>query len=459
MTTRKRGESLHRVIVVLEGEKVAADKRGVAPLLWASKYASNNKVDEILALTLLSVEGSGPSSSKRYHGDHRCNHTCGDDPYIRFLRHQVSQKKEDYMRIFRPFYERFKSNGVKFLVKVAAGYQPKDIIIEEANNVGATWIILDSSFLKHLTFRLIGIECNVSLVTDGEGAVVDDHWITEDVSSDSLMLMEEVIHNPKSPKMMKGSSSTSQLKPVIHPSAIGEIEKETESEPLKENENPRQFELTKTGHNLPCSNISPQQLSWEMIMEITKRFSTKASNERDKNYSTYMGCLDQQSVLVKRFGPHSTTILEAEMRASSCMNHKNISVITGYHQSENGTILIFPLLQGVTLDRYIWGSERRELSFEARLKIAITIAQAVRYMHKDCPQWPVVHGELQPRNIFIRRDLQPMISGFGKAAWLHNEQLSFNSKNRYTSTLIRSNLLYVFFLSNQLKATFVDKGV
>ncbi|XP_039042963.1 putative U-box domain-containing protein 50 [Hibiscus syriacus] len=415
MTTRKRGESLHRVIVVLNGEKVAAaDKQGLVPLLRASKYASNNKVDEILALTLLPVEGSGPSSSKRYHGDHRCNYACGDDPYIRFLRHQV-----------------------KFPVKVAAGYQPKDIIIEEANNVGATWIILDSSFAKHLTFRLIGVECNVSLVTDGEGAVVDDHWTTEDESSHSLMLMEEVIHNPKSPKMMKGSSSTSQVKPV---------ENETESEPLKENETPKQVERTKTGHNLPCSNISPQQLSWEVISEITKRFSTRASNDRDKNYSTYMGCLDQRSVLVKRLGPHSTTILEAEMRAASCMNHKNISVITGYHQSENGTILIFPLLQGMTLDRYIWGSERRELKFEARLKIAITIAQGVRYMHEECPQWPVVHGELQPRSIFIRRDLQPMISGFGKAAWLHNEQLSFNSKNRYTSTLIRSFLLYVFFL-------------
>lgn len=32
------------------------------------------------------------------------------------------------------------------MVKVAAGYPPKDIITEEANNVGATWIILDRSF-------------------------------------------------------------------------------------------------------------------------------------------------------------------------------------------------------------------------------------------------------------------------------------------------------------------------
>ncbi|XP_022757945.1 receptor-like cytosolic serine/threonine-protein kinase RBK2 isoform X2 [Durio zibethinus] len=50
-------------------------------------------------------------------------------------------------------------------------------------------------------------------------------------------------------------------------------------------------------------------------------------------------------------------------------------------------------------------------------------------MHEECPQGPVVHGELQPCNIFLGRDLQPMISGFGKATWLHYEQVS-NSKNR-----------------------------
>ncbi|TYG90009.1 hypothetical protein ES288_A12G148800v1 [Gossypium darwinii] len=428
MTTRKRRESVQRLIVVLEGEKVtAADKTGIVPLEKASTYMSNNTEDEILVLTLLSVDCSGPSSSKGFRGDHRCNHTCEDDPRVRFLRDQVSQKKEDYRRILRPFYERCKSNGVKFMVKVAAGYQPNDIITEEANNVGATWIVIDSCFTKHLTFRLSGTECNVSLVSDEDRAFVDDHWIAEDESSECSTLME-VIHNPKSPKLIKGSTSKEKL--VIWPSTG----KEMKPEPLKGNE---------AGHNLPCSNFSsrvsaadftvkrPQELSWEEITQITKRFSTRTRNEHEKNYSTYIGYFDHQSVFVKWFVPHSGCILEAEMKAALFMNHKNITVITGFHQSENGTILIFPLLQGMSLDRYIWGSERKKLKFQARLNIAIAIAQGVRYMHEECPQWPVVHGDLQPQNIFLRLDLQPMISGFGKATWLHNEQLSFNSKNGF----------------------------
>lgn len=111
MTTRKRRESIQRVIVVLEGEKVYTEKTGVAPLWRASKYASNTD-DEILVLTLLPVDGNGSSSSKGFGGDHQCKYTCEDDPYVRFLRQQVSQRKQDYRRIFRPFYERCKSNGV-----------------------------------------------------------------------------------------------------------------------------------------------------------------------------------------------------------------------------------------------------------------------------------------------------------------------------------------------------------
>lgn len=34
---------------------------------------------------------------------------------------------------------------VKFLVKIAAGYQPEAIIVDEANYAGAKWIVMDRS--------------------------------------------------------------------------------------------------------------------------------------------------------------------------------------------------------------------------------------------------------------------------------------------------------------------------
>ncbi|XP_021281154.1 putative proline-rich receptor-like protein kinase PERK11 [Herrania umbratica] len=425
MTTRKRRESMQRAIVVLEGDKVSTEKTGIAPLWRASKYVSNTD-DEILVLTLLSVDRSGPSSSRGFHGDHQCNCTCEEYSYIRYLRQEISQRKEDYRRIFKPFYERCKSNGVKFQVKIAAGCQPMDIITEEESNAGATWIIIDSSFARHLTFRLSGTECAVTLVSDAEETIVQNPLIARDEPESSALM--EVTHNPKSPKLIRGSTSREEPSISHWPSTSSEIEQEKMREPLKENETKGNVSTRVSEANFMVEK--PEQLSWEVIVQITKRFSTRAWNNQDKNYGTYTGFFENQSVLVKEFAAYSGSILEAEIRAALSMHHKNIMSLTGYHQSENGTILIFPLLQGVTLDRYTWGSGGRELKFQARLKIAMGIAHGVRYMHEECPQGPVVHGALKACNIFLGRDMQPKISSFGKATWLRYEQVSSNSKNR-----------------------------
>lgn len=222
-----------------------------------------------------------------------------------------------------------------------------------------------------MTFQLSGIECNVSLVSDMEEPMVHDHLIARDKPESSMLVEASESDNPKSPKLMKGS--TSQEEPSIYdhwPSTNNrEIKQETMCEPLKENETPGQVELPiGSTSNVPNSNFSsrvsepnfmvekPQQLSWEAILQITKRFSTRDWNEQDKNYSTYIGYFDHQPVLVKRLlAAYSRGILEAEMKAALSVRHRNILVLTGYHQSENGTILIFPLRKGVTLDKYIWG--------------------------------------------------------------------------------------------------------
>ena len=38
---------------------------------------------------------------------------------------------------------------VKFEVKIAAGYRPKDIVIEEAKYAKANWIVMDRSFTPY----------------------------------------------------------------------------------------------------------------------------------------------------------------------------------------------------------------------------------------------------------------------------------------------------------------------
>lgn len=56
------------------------------------------------------------------------------------------------------------------------------------------------------------------------------------------------------------------------------------------------------------------------------------------------------------------------------------------------------------------GEYKLKLNFQQKLKIAIGIAQGIRYMHEECPGGPVAHGQLQLSNILLRYDLEPLVN-------------------------------------------------
>ncbi|KAK1560863.1 hypothetical protein Q3G72_031704 [Acer saccharum] len=454
MMIRKRRESKQSVVVVLEGLTVSTEKRVVAlaPLKKAMVDV-NNADDEILVLTLLYMKESGD--------DHCNNQSCSEDyAHFNFLREEISKRKKIFVQIFKPFYYSCRRNGVKFQVKIAAGFQPKDIIIEEANNAKATWIVMDRCFVRDLNFQLSGTECDVSLVSeDGDGdededksiSMVKNHFLSGDDGSECSMLMEVNQNYPKSAKLMEASVMQQKpcvcpLSPVLPLSSLSISETTSrESEKQQENENLRNLKPSKDETSLHddtprnCSiakfmlNV-PLQLSWEEIMEMTGNFSTKVCT--GLNYTAYLGYLTEHEsfVLVKRFTEDaiSRAIFEVEKKAALSMHHKNILGLLGYHHSENTTVLVYPHPKEGTLDNILCGIWESELilKFQEKLKIAIGIAQGVRYMHEECPQGPLVHGDLQLRNIFLRHDLRPLISGFGKAKWLHLERVPSVSDKR-----------------------------
>uniref|UniRef100_A0A0D6QUH1 Protein kinase domain-containing protein n=1 Tax=Araucaria cunninghamii TaxID=56994 RepID=A0A0D6QUH1_ARACU len=73
-----------------------------------------------------------------------------------------------------------------------------------------------------------------------------------------------------------------------------------------------------------------------------------------------------------------------------------------------------------TLDQLLHGEERNcSLSWETRIKIAQGTARALTYLHEGCrvrSNGPLIHGNLNPRNIFVDMDDQePLLSDFGIA--------------------------------------------
>ncbi|KAK3004686.1 hypothetical protein RJ639_018712 [Escallonia herrerae] len=353
------------VIVVLDEGTISNGKNGLAPLRCALREGVGPG-GEVLVLTILnSPQAPTPSPVNGGYcclGDNRnySNHPSGDqgrDIYIKFLRREINRRTDSYKRVFRPFYDGCTSSGVKFVVKIAAGYQlPKALIVEEANNV------------NDLPFHpsLFASTSRVSEILTR----------TDDQSSE-----ESEIDSPENTKQAtKGTVIDERMS----------CRKSSEVE-----------------HELGM----PVQLSWEVISEITGGFRNMIGIDLNANFQLYSGYLsdNHSQVLVKRFTGDNGGILLAEMKAAFSLYHKNIMGLIGYHENENATVLVFPYTRRGTLDRYINGTRGKQpqLSFENKLEIAVGIAQGLRYMHEECPRGPVAHGDLQACNVFVSYDLQP----------------------------------------------------
>jgi serine/threonine-protein kinase len=73
--------------------------------------------------------------------------------------------------------------------------------------------------------------------------------------------------------------------------------------------------------------------------------------------------------------------------------------------------LVMELVDGVPIDRYC---EQRQLSLDERLGLFLDVCGAVHYAHQHL----VVHRDIKPRNVLVRRDGSPVLLDFGIAKLL-----------------------------------------
>ncbi|KAJ7977604.1 exopolygalacturonase-like [Quillaja saponaria] len=317
---------------------------------------------------------------------------------------------------------------VKFQAKIAAGFRPKDIIMEEMNKAKATWIILDRCFADDQSFQLSSRRiCKVTLVGDNKEGDVDDYLLSQDGPESSIT------SKVKPNLTVQSRMSLWQSCPAYMASSSRGEEGSSMSEQYRECKSMRKGKRLTEGSSLHISSRKslgpdfllgiPVKLSWKVAEEITKGLERRLTEENSS--STYYGLLNNQysDFMVRRFIGDLGGLVESEEKAALSMNHKNILGLIGYYKSEKATILVFPLTSRWTLEKNLFSSKgKHKLTFQEKMKIAMGVAQGVRYMHEECPRGPVVHRELHASNIFLRRDLHPLISGFGKAIWLHLRQ-------------------------------------
>jgi serine/threonine-protein kinase len=104
----------------------------------------------------------------------------------------------------------------------------------------------------------------------------------------------------------------------------------------------------------------------------------------------------------------------AERQILANLNHPNIARLLDGGLDDGLPYLVMEYVDGVPLDAYC---RNHRLGIEARLRLFITVCEAVEYAHKNL----VVHRDIKPGNILVTNDGVPKLLDFGIAKLLDPE--------------------------------------
>ncbi|CAN1127330.1 Protein kinase STUNTED [Linum perenne] len=201
----------------------------------------------------------------------------------------------------------------------------------------------------------------------------------------------------------RGSSSTS----AISWEESGTDEEETSSDSVAM--------VRPVESRIRCKLFSHQQLK-----KATRDFSSESLVGEGGCSSVYKGCLpDGNSVAVKVLKQYKEAWndFSLEVEIMSSVKHQHITPLIGVCIEEDSLVLVYDFLSNGSLEESLQDdSKKLKLSWDVRFKVAVKVAEALNYLHREC-QRPVIHRDVKSSNILLSSDLQPQLSDFGLAIW------------------------------------------
>ena len=123
--------------------------------------------------------------------------------------------------------------------------------------------------------------------------------------------------------------------------------------------------------------------------------------------------------------------LKSEALVSLKLVHPNIVTLRAFEENNGAPFLVMDYIEGQTLSDYL--AVKGKLSEKETVALLKPIASALDYAHSE----KVIHRDVKPSNIIIRKDGHPFILDFGIAREIHE------SMTRVTGKTISGTLLYM----------------
>ena len=123
--------------------------------------------------------------------------------------------------------------------------------------------------------------------------------------------------------------------------------------------------------------------------------------------------------------------VKAEALVSLKLSHPNIATVRAFEEESGSPFLVMDYIDGQTLDDYL--AEKGKLTEDETVKLLKPVAAALDYAHGQ----GVVHRDVKPGNVMIRKDGTPFVLDFGIAREIQE------TMTRVTGKLSSGTLLYM----------------
>ncbi|XP_008221234.1 PREDICTED: proline-rich receptor-like protein kinase PERK15 [Prunus mume] len=167
------------------------------------------------------------------------------------------------------------------------------------------------------------------------------------------------------------------------------------------------------------NSVGCRLFSYEEIRSATCQFSTGNLIGEGGCSSVYRACLgDGKPVAVKILKSYKEAwddfFLEAKFVSS--IQHKHITSLIGVCAEGGNLILVYDLFPRGSLEGNLHGCSDGSivLPWEVRFNVAVAVAEALNYLHNECPP-PIIHRDVKSSNILLSDELLPQLSDFGLA--------------------------------------------
>lgn len=179
-------------------------------------------------------------------------------------------------------------------------------------------------------------------------------------------------------------------------------------------------QLIKDLHLILQANSSGcKWFNYDLLRSLTSNFSSEKLIGKGGGNSVYKALLpDGKSVAVKvlNSSEEARNNFRQEMDIMTRVKHKNIAHLLGICIEDSDLISVYDFLSKGNLEENIHGRTKSVLRWERRFRIAVGIAEALNYLHNECPR-PVIHRDVKSSNILLTDDFEPQLSDFGLAIW------------------------------------------